>query len=176
MARGIPVVGLEPSCLLTLRDELPALDSGPEAAEVADQARLLTEWLVEAAALDRIDLAPLPVRRVRVHGHCHENADGPTLEVLRAIPDLEVEPIPAGCCGMAGSFGYEAEHAEVSRRVAELELLPTVRELRDDEWLVANGTSCRHQVADLANATAHHVVTVLSDALAGTARHNPAPP
>ncbi|MDE2719039.1 FAD-linked oxidase C-terminal domain-containing protein [Candidatus Palauibacter polyketidifaciens] len=167
VARGIPVVGLEPSCLLTLRDELPALDSGPEAAAVADRARLLTEWLVEAAALDGLDLAPLPVRRVRVHGHCHEKAfgaDGQTLEVLRAIPDLEVEAIPAGCCGMAGSFGYEAEHAEVSRQVAELELLPTVRELRDDEWLVANGTSCRHQVADLANATGRHVVTVLSDA------------
>ncbi|MDE2661499.1 MAG: FAD-binding protein [Gemmatimonadota bacterium] len=167
VARGIPVVGLEPSCLLTLRDELPVLDSGPEAAEVADRARLLTEWLVEAAALDRLDLAPLPVRRVRVHGHCHEKAfgaDGPTLDVLRAIPDLEVEPIPAGCCGMAGSFGYEAEHAEVSRRVAELELLPTVRKLRDDEWLIANGTSCRHQVADLANATGRHVVNVLDAA------------
>ncbi|WP_419856759.1 (Fe-S)-binding protein [Candidatus Palauibacter irciniicola] len=160
-------MGLEPSCLLTLRDELPALDSGPEAAAVADRARLLTEWLVEAAALDRLDLAPLPVRRVRVHGHCHEKAfgaDGPTLDVLRAIPDLEVEAIPAGCCGMAGSFGYEAEHAEISRRVAELELLPTVRELRDDEWLVANGTSCRHQVADLAHATGRHVVTVLEAA------------
>ena len=161
------MVGLEPSCLLTLRDELPVLDSGPAAAEVADRARLLTEWLVEAAALDRLDLAPLPVRRVRVHGHCHERAfgaDGRTLDVLRAIPDLEVEAIPAGCCGMAGSFGYEAEHLEVSRRVAGLELLPTVRELRDDEWLVANGTSCRHQVADLANATAHHAVTVLESA------------
>ncbi|MYC17577.1 MAG: FAD-binding protein [Gemmatimonadales bacterium] len=167
VARGVPVVGLEPSCLLTLRDELPALDSGPEAAEVADRARLLTEWLIEAAALDRLDLAPLPVRRVRVHGHCHEKAfgaDGPTLEVLGGIPDLEVEAIAAGCCGMAGSFGYEAEHAEISRRVAELELLPTVRELRDDEWLVANGTSCRHQVADLAHATAHHVATVLEAA------------
>jgi len=161
------VVGLEPSCLLTLRDELPVLDSGPEAAEVADRACLLTEWLVEAAALDRLDLAPLPVRRVRVHGHCHEKAfgaDGPTLEVLHAIPDLEVEAIPAGCCGMAGSFGYEAEHGGISRRIAELELLPTVRELRDDEWLVANGTSCRHQVADLANATGRHVVTVLDAA------------
>ena len=167
MARGIPVVGLEPSCLLTLRDELPALDSGPDAAAVADRARLLTEWLVEAAALDRLDLAPLPVRRVRVHGHCHEKAfgaDGPTLEVLRAIPDLEVEPISAGCCGMAGSFGYETEHAEISRRVAELELLPTVRALADDEWLVANGTSCRHQVAGLANATGRHVVNVLEAA------------
>ena len=165
--RGIPVVGLEPSCLLTLRDELPALDPGPEAAAVAERARLLTEWLVEAAALDRLDLAPLPVRRVRVHGHCHEKAfgaDGPTLDVLRAIPDLEVEAIPAGCCGMAGSFGYETEHADISRRVAELELLPTVRALADDEWLVANGTSCRHQVADLADATARHVVILLAAA------------
>ena len=91
VARGIPVVGLEPSCLLTLRDELPALDPGPAAAEVAARARLLTEWLVEEGALERLELAPLPVRRARVHGHCHEKAfgaDGPTLEVLRAIPDL----------------------------------------------------------------------------------------
>lgn len=167
VARGVPVVGLEPSCLLTLRDELPALDAGPDAAAVADRARLLTEWLVESAAIDRLELAPLPVRRVRVHGHCHEKAfgaDGPTLDVLRAIPDLEIEAIPAGCCGMAGSFGYEAEHADISRRVAELELLPAVRALADDEWLVANGTSCRHQVADLADATGRHVVTVLDAA------------
>ena len=167
-ARGIPVVGLEPSCLLTLRDELPALLPGGIAAEVGTKARLLTEWLVESGALDRLDLAPLPVRRARVHGHCHEKAfgaDGPTLDVLRAIPELEVEPIPAGCCGMAGSFGYETEHADVSRRVAELELLPAVRALADDEWLVANGTSCRHQVADLARARAHHVATVLDAAL-----------
>ena len=166
-ARGIPVVGLEPSCLLTLRDELPALDPGPSAAEVAAGARLLTEWLVESGTLERLDLAPLPVRRARVHGHCHEKAfgaDGPTLEVLRAIPDLEVEPIPAGCCGMAGSFGYETEHVDVSRRVAELELLPAVRSLADDEWLVVNGTSCRHQVADLAGARGRHVVTVLDAA------------
>ena len=167
-ARGIPVVGLEPSCLLTLRDELPALLPGGAAAEVGTKARLLTEWLVESGALDRLDLAPLPVRRARVHGHCHEKAfgaDGPTLDVLRAIPELEVEPIPAGCCGMAGSFGYETEHADVSRRVAELELLPAVRALADDEWLVANGTSCRHQVADLARARARHVATVLDAAL-----------
>ena len=170
VAVGVPVVGLEPSCLLTLRDELPALDPGPAAAEVAARARLLTEWLVEARALERLELAPLPVRRVRVHGHCHEKAfgaDGPTLEVLRAIPDLEVEPIPAGCCGMAGSFGYEAEHADVSRRVAELELLPVVRALEADEWLVANGTSCRHQIADLAGARGRHVVTALDAAQPG---------
>ena len=173
-ARGIPVVGLEPSCLLTLRDELPALlpagtaAAADTAAQVAASARLLTEWLVESGALERLDLAPLPVRRARVHGHCHEKAfgaDGPTLDVLRAIPELDVSPIPAGCCGMAGSFGYESEHADVSRRVAELELLPAVRTLADDEWLVANGTSCRHQVADLAHATAHHVATVLDTAL-----------
>ncbi|WP_420634141.1 FAD-binding and (Fe-S)-binding domain-containing protein [Candidatus Palauibacter sp.] len=167
IARGIAVVGIEPSCLLTLRDELPALDPGPEAGAVADRVRLLTEWLVEERALGRLDLAPLPVRRARVHGHCHEKAfgaDGPTLDVLRAIPDLEVEPIPAGCCGMAGSFGYESEHADVSRRVAELELLPAVRALEADEWLVANGTSCRHQVADLTDARGRHVVTVLDAA------------
>ncbi|MDX1576865.1 MAG: FAD-linked oxidase C-terminal domain-containing protein [Gemmatimonadota bacterium] len=167
--RGVPIVGLEPSCLLTLRDELGALRDDEDAEVVAERARLLPELLVADDALDDVLLAPLPVRRARVHGHCHEKALGleeATLDTLAAIPDLEISAIAAGCCGMAGSFGYEREHVELSRRIAELELLPAVRGLRSDAWLVANGTSCRHQVSDLAGRRARHVAVVLDAALA----------
>jgi FAD/FMN-containing dehydrogenase/Fe-S oxidoreductase len=161
---GTPVVGLEPSCLLTLRDELPALFPSDLSTRIATNAKLFTEFLIEENLLDELNLKPLPVTRIRVHGHCHEKAfgaDGTTIEVLQSIPDLEVESIPAGCCGMAGSFGYESEHASVSRKIAELELLPAVRDMGENEWLVANGTSCRHQVADLMDRHAQHVATVL---------------
>ena len=164
IAAGIPVVGLEPSCLLTLRDELPALFPGDISTRIGRGTKLFTELLAEDDLLGDLKLSPLPVPRVRVHGHCHEKAfgvDGTTIKVLQSIPNLKVEPILAGCCGMAGSFGYESEHATVSRRIAELELLPAVRDMGENEWLVANGTSCRHQVADLVDRRAWHVATVL---------------
>jgi len=164
IASGTPVIGLEPSCLLTLRDELPALFPSDLSTQIATSSKLFTEFLVEKDLLGALNLKPLPVTRVRVHGHCHEKAfgaDGATIEALQSIPDLEVESIPAGCCGMAGSFGYESEHASVSRQIAELDLLPAVRDMAENEWLVANGTSCRHQVADLMDRDARHVATVL---------------
>ena len=173
--RGVPIVGLEPSCLLTLRDELPALSPGGRASATARHAKLFAELLAEDGPTD-LQLAPLPVRRVLVHGHCHEKAfglEGATLEVLGAIPDLEVEAIPAGCCGMAGSFGYEREHADISRRIAELELLPAVRSMDRGEWLVANGTSCRHQVADLTDRNGRHVAIVLDAAASQGVRWRP---
>ena len=164
VASGTPVIGLEPSCLLTLRDELPALFPSDLSTQIARNSKLFTEFLVEKDLLGELNLKPLPVTRVRVHGHCHEKAfgaDGATIEALQSIPDLEVESIPAGCCGMAGSFGYESEHASVSRQIAELDLLPAVRDMGENEWLVANGTSCRHQVADLMDRDARHVAIVL---------------
>ena len=168
---GVPVVGLEPSCALTLRDELPALRPGPEATAVAGASRLFAEFLAERGPRG-LELAPAGIERVYVHGHCHEKAfglDGTSLEVLAAVPGLEVVPIEAGCCGMAGSFGYEAEHAELSRRIAGLELLPALREAADEAWIVANGTSCRHQIADLAGRQAVHLARLLEEALPGQA-------
>ena len=165
--RGIPVVGLEPSCLLTLRDELPALDRGDEAATVSERSRLLSELLLERG-VERLPLGPIQAVDARVHGHCHEKAFGiaeATPRVLEEIPGLDVAMIPAGCCGMAGSFGYEREHADLSRRIAELELLPAVRAAGADTRLVANGTSCRHQIADLAGREAVHFVRILDEAL-----------
>lgn len=173
---GIPIIGLEPSCLLTLRDEFLALrldealgDPGAAAA-LAAQAMLLEEFLAKEQTAGRLKLSlrPLPYTRALVHGHCHQkafDAFSPALAVLRLIPGLQVQAIESGCCGMAGSFGYEARHADVSRRMAERSLLPAVRAAGEDTIVVADGTSCRHQIADGARREAMHVARVLERAL-----------
>ena len=175
--RGVPIIGLEPSCLLSLRDEFLALkldaavgETGA-AALLAGQATLLEEFLAREHAAGRLGLAlkPLPQSRALVHGHCHQkafDAFSPTLSVLKLIPQLQVQAIESGCCGMAGSFGYDARHADVSMRMAELSLLPAVRAGGPDTLIVADGTSCRHQIADGAQREAVHVARVLEQALA----------
>jgi Fe-S oxidoreductase len=169
LAGPLPVVGLEPSCLLTLRDELPALLPGAAARDLAGRAVLLGEFLDGAPAL------PLgPVRAVaHVHGHCHQKAFGAweaSLGALRRVPGLEVRPISASCCGMAGAFGYGAETQGVSRAMAEAGgLLPAIRAAGPEDLVVAEGTSCRHQVADLAGRAAVHPVRVLDRAIAAPA-------
>jgi FAD/FMN-containing dehydrogenase/Fe-S oxidoreductase len=169
---GMPIVGLEPSCLYTLRDEIPALLPGEDSEAVAAAARMLEEHLVEAWDGGR----PLPLRsaepgevRVLVHGHCHQKAFGghdATLALLRRIPGLEVEAIESGCCGMAGAFGYHAEHHETSLAMGELGLLPAVRAAEDSTRIVAGGTSCRAQIADGTGRRAEHPAVVLAEALA----------
>lgn len=174
--RGVAIVGLEPSCLLTLRDEFLALRldeaiGRPGAARLlASRAMLFEEFLVAEHAAGRLRLAlkALPQSAARVHGHCHQkafDAFSPTLAVLRMIPGLRVEPIESSCCGMAGAFGYEAAHHEVSMRMAEASLLPAVRQAGPDTLIVADGTSCRHQIADGAGREALHVARVLERAL-----------
>jgi FAD/FMN-containing dehydrogenase/Fe-S oxidoreductase len=167
--RGIAVVGLEPSCLLTMRDEMQVMGLGEGAAVLAGQALLLEEFLAREAAAGRFAPAFKPATQaVRVHGHCHQKAFGampPVLAVLRLIPGAEPELIESSCCGMAGSFGYEAEHHAVSMQMAELSLLPAVR-ATPDALIVADGTSCRHQIADGAGREALHVARVLADHLA----------
>jgi FAD/FMN-containing dehydrogenase/Fe-S oxidoreductase len=168
--RDIPVVGLEPSCLLTLRDEYGALLGGEETSALADCAVLLEEFLSAERLAGRIDLSlrRLPTGKVLLHGHCHQKAFGvmsSVEEVLRWIPDLEVEPIESGCCGMAGSFGYDADHYDTSMKMAELDLLPAVRNAEDDTWIVTDGTSCRSQILHGAGREARHVVRVLEAAL-----------
>jgi Fe-S oxidoreductase len=161
-----PVIGLEPSCLLTLRDELPALLPGDDARRLAGRALLLGEFLArEAPALA---LKKLP-RTAHIHGHCHQKAHGAfpdAVAALRKIPELDVKPIASSCCGMAGAFGYQAETAEISRAMAELALLPAVRAAAPDALIVADGTSCRHQIADLSGRAALHSARVLAMALA----------
>jgi Fe-S oxidoreductase len=167
---GVPVVGLEPSCLLTLRDEFKALLPGDASDALARRALLLSEFFLTEQQAGRLDLrlSPLPWRRALVHGHCHEKAFGAMASVmamLRLVPDLEVEAIESSCCGMAGAFGYEAEHIDVSMRMAELRLLPAVRAAGPDVAIVADGTSCRHQIQDGAGRAAVHAVRLLEQAL-----------
>ena len=168
--RGIPIVGLEPSCLFTFRDELPALLPGPASRQVASRTMLLDEWLMrerDRGAL-QLPLRPLPKGRVLLHGHCHQKAFH-TMEAVRGalglIPDIEIEDVESSCCGMAGAFGYEAEHYDLSMRMAELSLLPAVRNAAPDTPIVADGTSCRQQIADGAGRRASHVAELLAGAL-----------
>jgi FAD/FMN-containing dehydrogenase/Fe-S oxidoreductase len=169
--RGVPVVGLEPSCLFTLRDEFLALGLGEPARKTAENALLFEEFLVRERKAGRlkIDLKPLAHKTALLHGHCHQKAFGAmsaVQETLALIPGLAVKPIDSSCCGMAGSFGYEAEHYDTSIAMAELSLLPAVRQADKDTLVVADGTSCRHQIADGTNRQALHVAQVLDSALA----------
>jgi FAD/FMN-containing dehydrogenase/Fe-S oxidoreductase len=168
--RGIAVVGLEPSCLLGLRDEFLSMHPDGEMAELALNAHLFEEFIAREIDAGRftLDLVPLPQNNALLHGHCHQKAFGamPAVErVLKLVPDLKVETIVSSCCGMAGSFGYDAGHYEVSMKMGELSLLPRVRESSADTILVADGTSCRHQIRDGAAREAVHVARVLRDAL-----------
>jgi FAD/FMN-containing dehydrogenase/Fe-S oxidoreductase len=162
--RGIPVIGLEPSCLFSLRDELPALLRGAE--KLAAQAVMFEQFLAEKPG--RLKLGALD-RPLLVHGHCHQKAFDamPAVDaVLKLIPGAKVEHIQTSCCGMAGSFGYEAEHYETSMKMAQMSLLPAIERAPREAVLVADGTSCRHQIADGAGRTALHVARVLEAALA----------
>ncbi len=168
--KGVPIIGLEPSCLFTLRDEFLAMNLGEDAQAVADNAVLFEEFLAREKREGRLalDLVPLQEKTALLHGHCHQKAFGAmsaVQEVLALVPDLKVTPIESSCCGMAGSFGYEAEHYETSIAMAELSLLPAVRKADADTLIVADGTSCRHQIADGADRHALHVAQVLAAAL-----------
>jgi len=165
LAGTLPVVGLEPSCLLTLRDEFPAMLPGPDTAGLSARASLLSEFLVR-------ENVQLPVgafaARAHVHGHCHQKSFGAfpdALATLRQVPGLDVQPITSSCCGMAGAFGYQAETQDASVAMAEAGLLPAVRAAGEDDLIVADGTSCRHQIADLSGRRATHSVMVLDRAL-----------
>ncbi|MCC7426773.1 MAG: FAD-binding protein [Alphaproteobacteria bacterium] len=170
VGRDLPILGLEPSCLFTLRDEFPALLPGPEARAIADRAMLATQYLARESKVGRLalPLRPLAGQRALVHGHCHQKAFAAfedTLACLRLVPGLAVEPIASSCCGMAGAFGYDADTIDVSLRMAELSLLPAVRAAGPGALIVADGTSCRHQIADGAGRPARHTLSILAEAL-----------
>ncbi len=173
LERGATVVGLEPSCLLTMRDEFLVLGLGedaPLAATLAPRALLLEEFLDREHRLGRLelDLSPIGPSRALLHGHCHQKAFDavrPIERVLALVPGLEVSLVESSCCGMAGAFGYEAEHYDASRAMGELSLLPAVRAATDDTLVVADGTSCRHQIADGTGRRALHVAEVLAMSL-----------
>ena len=164
---GVPIVGTEPSCLLTLRDEYPLLLRDEAASLVAGQALLFDEWL--ARELETNDLAPIFAGSrgpLALHAHCHQKALAgvdQTLSVLRQA-GYEAEMIDSGCCGMAGSFGFETEHHEISRRMGELRLFPAIRAARHIPVAVT-GVSCRQQISHFTEAEPRHVVEYLADAL-----------
>ncbi|MGD0505099.1 MAG: heterodisulfide reductase-related iron-sulfur binding cluster, partial [Steroidobacteraceae bacterium] len=161
---GIAIVGLEPSCLLTLRDETLVMGLGESAQLIASQAVLFEEFIAREVRSGRFSARFKPAGRpVLLHGHCHQKAFGavnPILEVLELIPDSNPRLIESSCCGMAGSFGLEAAHHEVSMQMAELTLLPAIR-AAPDAIVVADGTSCRHQIADGAQREAIHAARLL---------------
>ena len=168
---GVPVVGLEPACLLTLRDEFHAVLPGPDTDALSAKAFMLEEFLADEAKSGRLelDLKPLRESKALLHGHCHQKSFGvvgAVQQVLALVPGLETSLIDSSCCGMAGSFGYDAKHWDVSQAMAEAALLPAVREAGADTLIVADGTSCRHQIKDGAQRKALHVAEVLERALA----------
>jgi FAD/FMN-containing dehydrogenase/Fe-S oxidoreductase len=168
--RGIQIIGLEPSCLFSLRDEFLVLGLGAETGPLAERAVLFEEFLAAEAESGRLNLPlePLPSPRALLHGHCHQKSFDvmPAVrKVLGLIPGLEVETVESSCCGMAGNFGYEAEHFDISMKMAEASLLPAVRKAAPDTIVVADGTSCRHQIHDGSGREAVHVARVLQMAL-----------
>jgi Fe-S oxidoreductase len=170
VVRGIPVIGLEPSCLFSFRDEVPALLKSIEADALAANALLLEEFLVREHKQGRLNLPLKPLsQKALLHGHCHQKAFAAMSAVeqaLRLIPGLSVETVESSCCGMAGSFGYHADTIDVSLKMGELSLLPAVRRAPEDALIVADGTSCRHQIQDGAAREALHVARVLEMSLA----------
>ncbi|HQS60842.1 MAG TPA: FAD-linked oxidase C-terminal domain-containing protein [Polynucleobacter sp.] len=163
--KGVPIIGLEPSCLFTLKDEALVMGFGERAVTVSQHAQLLEEFLASESKAGKLKLnLKAATRPVLFHGHCHQKsfaAVTPALELLRLIPNAEPQLIESSCCGMAGSFGYEAEHIEVSKQMAEASLLPTIRK-SPDSWVVADGTSCRHQIADGTHRDAVHIAKILA--------------
>lgn len=168
--RGIPIVGLEPSCILSIRDEyFTLLPEDPRVREVAKLTYTFEEFIADKARTGDLQLNfQESNQRALLHGHCHQKAlvgTGPALETL-SLAGLQVEEVDSGCCGMAGSFGYEAEHYDISMAMAERRLLPAVRTCDDDTVIVAAGVSCRSQIEHGAGLRALHPAEVLRQALA----------
>ena len=167
--QGLPIIGLEPSCLLTLRDEYKyLLPNHPDVQVVADQAMMLEEFLAQRAEQGDLDLPfNQEPKEILLHGHCHQRAlvgTGPSKRAL-GLPGYRVHEVDSGCCGMAGSFGYEKEHYDISLKMGERRLLPAVREAGQETIVVASGFSCRHQIKDGTNREALHPAQVLRNAL-----------
>jgi Fe-S oxidoreductase len=170
--RGVAIIGLEPSCLLTLRDELLALFPGEESRAIADHALLFEEFLVREAEAGQLALPLQETKRLaHLHGHCHQKAFGALGAVeaaLRLVPGLDLKPIESSCCGMAGAFGYQTETYDVSMAMGELTLFPAVRNADADSVIVADGFSCRHQIEHGTARKPLHVAEVLAGALQTT--------
>ena len=173
--RGLPILGLEPSCLLTLRDEALYLCPGHDAQVVADRAMLIDEFVanrVDPCAEDPPTRAPVNGVTANIHGHCHQKAEGTasaTAAALTAMVGMHGTLIDSSCCGMAGSFGYDAGHLHTSRAMGELELFPALRAAPPEQTVIANGFSCRAQIRDGTGRRARHLVEVLAERMDGAA-------
>jgi Fe-S oxidoreductase len=168
--RGVPIVGIEPSCLLTFRDELKAILKGDAVDAIAAQSLLFEEFVSQQAARGDLQLGfrDNGPRTALLHGHCHQKAFGAMPAVvgtLALVPNLSVGVIDSSCCGMAGAFGYEKEHYEISMQMAERSLLPAIRQASPDALIIADGTSCRHQIEAGTGRSAVHAARVLESAL-----------
>ncbi len=170
---NVPLVGIEPSAILSFRDEYPVLvraEKREAARELASRTLMFDEWIAGLIAADEIDRSLFESREqlVRLHGHCHQKALAslkPTVQMLQLPRGYQVRLIPSGCCGMAGSFGYEREHYDVSMKIGELVLFPTIRDEPADSLVAAPGTSCRHQIADGTGRQALHPIEILRQAM-----------
>jgi Fe-S oxidoreductase len=170
--RGVPIVGAEPSCLLTLRDEYPDLLQDQASKAVASQAFMLEELLdkllteePEVASIFREDVTA----EIQVHGHCHMKSVvgmDPTMRVLNAVPGYSAQLIDSSCCGMAGSFGFEKEHYDISKAMGSLKLFPAIEaEEAKDAKVAILGISCRQQIDHFTSKQSRHVAEYLADAL-----------
>jgi Fe-S oxidoreductase len=163
--KGASIVGLEPSCVMTFRDEAPALLGDEWSAADGERVQMFEEFLAAQHRAGKADLKLAPVgAKALLHGHCHQkafNVLSPVQQLLALIPELAVETINSSCCGMAGAFGYQAETVDISLAMGELSLLPAVRKAPTDAIIVADGTSCRHQILDGTGRRATHVAKLL---------------
>lgn len=168
-----PLLGIEPSCILAFRDEYPELvcdELRPMALQIAGNAWMVDEFIAMEAAKGHItaEAFTLEIKHIKLHGHCHQKvlaSTKPTKAMLSLPANYTVEEIPSGCCGMAGSFGYEKEHYELSMQIGELILFPSIRACSEEVLIAAPGTSCRHQILDGTGIKAYHPVEILYDAL-----------
>jgi Fe-S oxidoreductase len=171
---GRAIIGLEPSCLFTLRDEFPSLLPGDQASRLAESAVLLEQYLVNEKKARRLKLKLKAQKQpILLHGHCHQKSFAAMDDVvgaLKLIPDANIETVQSSCCGMAGAYGYGVDTYEMSMAMGEASLLPAVREAGDTTMLVADGFSCRHQIHDGTGRSARHAVHILDDALPGPKR------
>ena len=169
----VPLIGIEPSCILTFRDEYPRLvreSFRTDALHLAKNTMLFEEFIHQEVQKGNIprEAFTLEKRKIRLHGHCHQKALASTAatKAMLSLPlNYSVEEIPSGCCGMAGSFGYEKEHYELSLRIGELVLFPAIRGSSPEELIAAPGTSCRHQILEGTGRRAYHPIEILYDAL-----------
>jgi FAD/FMN-containing dehydrogenase/Fe-S oxidoreductase len=164
--RGVPVIGLEPACLLSFRDEYRDMGLGDPGKRLGENAWLLEEYIASEITAGRWALPVSPIEaKALIHGHCHQKALGGMDAVhtaLSQVPGLDAQAIETGCCGMAGAFGYCAENLDASIDMAELALFPAIRQSGRDALLIAGGFSCRHQIADGLGRSVHHLAIILN--------------